>query len=179
MRADSAVEPTKSENITVTWRRSARSSGEALGALGVVAASAEGALFPASLRRAAIASRSLRRCPTMPTPKSFRSSAPPPPVPLGIFHALCRFSTPSRPSNHPLPDRPPSSRYDAISRLGLWRWTVPDLASLEYHSPLSEVGNSANRQAEDRQGWPAKTRLGAAQVGREPLGRYALVISRL
>ena len=27
MRADSAVEPTKSENITVTWRRSARSSG--------------------------------------------------------------------------------------------------------------------------------------------------------
>jgi hypothetical protein len=34
MRADSAVEPTKSENITVTWRRSARSSGCALGALG-------------------------------------------------------------------------------------------------------------------------------------------------
>ena len=28
MRADRAVEPTKSENITVTWRRSARSSGE-------------------------------------------------------------------------------------------------------------------------------------------------------
>ena len=27
MRADSAVEPTRSENITVTWRRSARSSG--------------------------------------------------------------------------------------------------------------------------------------------------------
>ena len=27
MRAESAVEPTKSENITVTWRRSARSSG--------------------------------------------------------------------------------------------------------------------------------------------------------
>ena len=26
MRADSAVEPTKSENITVTWRRSARRS---------------------------------------------------------------------------------------------------------------------------------------------------------
>ena len=34
MRAESAVEPTKSENITVTWRRSARSSGGALGALG-------------------------------------------------------------------------------------------------------------------------------------------------
>ena len=28
MRADSAVEPTKSENITVTWRRSAVSRGE-------------------------------------------------------------------------------------------------------------------------------------------------------
>ena len=27
MRTESAVEPTKSENITVTWRRSARSSG--------------------------------------------------------------------------------------------------------------------------------------------------------
>ena len=27
MRAESAVEPTKSENITVTWRRSASSSG--------------------------------------------------------------------------------------------------------------------------------------------------------
>ena len=34
MRAESAVEPTRSENITVTWRRSARSSGEALGAAG-------------------------------------------------------------------------------------------------------------------------------------------------
>jgi hypothetical protein len=33
MRVDSAVEPTKSENITVTWRRSARSSGEMPGAL--------------------------------------------------------------------------------------------------------------------------------------------------
>ena len=34
MRAESAVEPTRSENITVTWRRSARSSGGALGATG-------------------------------------------------------------------------------------------------------------------------------------------------
>ena len=75
MRADSAVEPTRSENITVTWRRSARSSGKALGALDVVAASATEDLPPASVRRAAIASRILRRCPTMPTPKSFRSSA--------------------------------------------------------------------------------------------------------
>ena len=44
MCTDSAVEPTKSENITVTWRRSARSSGEALVALGAVATSAKGAL---------------------------------------------------------------------------------------------------------------------------------------
>ena len=75
MRAESAVEPTKSENITVTWRRSARSSGEALGALDVVATSAEGALPLASARRAAIASSSLRRCPSAATPSSFRSSA--------------------------------------------------------------------------------------------------------
>ena len=44
MRAESAVEPTKSENITVTWRRSARSSGGVLGALDVVAGSMEGGL---------------------------------------------------------------------------------------------------------------------------------------
>ena len=37
MRADRAVEPTRSENITVTWRRSARSSGAALGGADVVA----------------------------------------------------------------------------------------------------------------------------------------------
>src|SRR5215467_5586208 len=41
MRAESAVEPTRSENITVTWRRSARSSGAALGVLGVVFRSLE------------------------------------------------------------------------------------------------------------------------------------------
>ena len=34
MRADSAVEPTKSENITVTWRRSAVSLGAGSGAVG-------------------------------------------------------------------------------------------------------------------------------------------------
>ena len=61
MRADRAVEPTKSENITVTWRRSARSSGDALGAADVVAASADGGLSVVSARRAAIASRSIRR----------------------------------------------------------------------------------------------------------------------
>ena len=74
IRPDSAVEPTKSENMTVTWRRSARSSGRALGALEVVAASTEVGLPFASLRRAAIASRSLRRCPTAVTPSSLRVS---------------------------------------------------------------------------------------------------------
>ena len=34
MRADSAVEPTKSENITVTWRRSAVSCGALAAMLG-------------------------------------------------------------------------------------------------------------------------------------------------
>ena len=63
MRAESAVEPTRSENITVTWRRSARSSGCALGALDVVAASTEGALPLASLRRAAMASSSFTAVP--------------------------------------------------------------------------------------------------------------------
>ena len=41
MRADSAVEPTKSENITVTWRRSAVSS--LRGAAGAAVATAIGA----------------------------------------------------------------------------------------------------------------------------------------
>ena len=63
MRAESAVEPTRSENITVTWRRSARSSGGALGAVDAVAASTEGALPPASVRRAAMASRSFTAMP--------------------------------------------------------------------------------------------------------------------
>ena len=71
MGAESAVEPTRSENITVTWRRSARSSGCALG---VLVASTGGALPLASLRRAAMASRSLRRCPTAVTPSSFSVS---------------------------------------------------------------------------------------------------------
>ena len=75
MRAESAVDPTRSENITVTWRRSARSSGCGLGALDVIAASIDGALGLASSRSAAIASSSLRRCPSAVTPSSFRSSS--------------------------------------------------------------------------------------------------------
>ena len=64
MREESAVEPTRSLNITVTWRRSARSSGVTVG---------RAASVPA-LRKLAIASRSLRRCPTAVTPSSFRVS---------------------------------------------------------------------------------------------------------
>ena len=75
MRAESAVEPTKSENITVTWRRSARVLGRGAWGTGAVAASADGALALASLRSAAMASRSLRRCPRAATPSSFRFSA--------------------------------------------------------------------------------------------------------
>ena len=75
MRADSAVEPTKSENITVTWRRSARSSGEVLGAVEGATASFAVALAPRSARRAAMASSRMRRCPRAAIPSSFRSSA--------------------------------------------------------------------------------------------------------
>src|SRR5262249_52660070 len=69
-----AVEPTRSESITVTWRRSARASGGALGALDVLDASTEDALLLASLRRAAMASSSFTRCPIEATPSSFRIS---------------------------------------------------------------------------------------------------------
>ena len=59
IRAERTVEPTRSENITLFWRRSARSSRETLGALDLVATSAGGGLAaPVSSRKAAIASRS-------------------------------------------------------------------------------------------------------------------------
>jgi hypothetical protein len=81
MRAESAVEPTRSENITVTWRRSALS----LAALSVArGASDSGVGALAGARRAAI----VRRCPTVPTPKSFKSSA----VRLGRTFSLISFS---------------------------------------------------------------------------------------
>ena len=66
MRADSAVEPTKSENMTVTWRRSAVSRGDASTAAGP----GEGAGLALALpRRAAMASKSFRRCPSADTPR--------------------------------------------------------------------------------------------------------------
>jgi hypothetical protein len=71
-RVESAVEPTRSENITVTWRRSAVS----LGALSVAREASDGGIGAlASARKAAMASSSLRRSPTNPTPRSFKSSA--------------------------------------------------------------------------------------------------------
>src|ERR1051326_5256148 len=72
MRAESAVQPTRSENITVIWRRSALS----LAGLSTLEGRAGGgAVAFASLARAGMASRSLRRCPTRTTPTSFKSSA--------------------------------------------------------------------------------------------------------
>src|SRR5271165_5627408 len=64
-RAPSAVEPTRSQNITVSGLRSASA--------GAVAALSGTGLR--SLRNAAIAASNLRRCPTRLTPRSLRSSA--------------------------------------------------------------------------------------------------------
>ena len=68
MRAESAVEPTRSENITVTWRRSARSSGCGVRTACPLSASADGGLPSVLARKAAMASRSL-------TPSCFRWSS--------------------------------------------------------------------------------------------------------
>ena len=87
MRAESAVDPTRSEKITVTWRCSARSSGT-LGELDVVAVSTEGALALALSRSAAIAASSLRRCPSAVTPSCFRCSS----VKLGRTVSSISFS---------------------------------------------------------------------------------------
>ena len=63
MRADSAVEPTKSENITVTWRRSAVSFGAGSGTVGADAwRSVEAAIGEALSSR--IARSIFRRCPS-------------------------------------------------------------------------------------------------------------------
>jgi len=84
--ADNAVEPTRSTNITVSCRRSPSASravgGASTGALGPVFGVKAGAAS------AAIASRSLRRCPTMLTPMSLRSST----VSLGRMSATISFS---------------------------------------------------------------------------------------
>jgi hypothetical protein len=67
---ESAVEPTRSENITVTWRRSAVS----LGALAGVGGSVRPPFAPFSSPLSwAIARNSWRRCPSDPIPSSLRS----------------------------------------------------------------------------------------------------------
>src|SRR6516164_2905921 len=65
-RAESSVEPTRSQNMTVSCRRSAASTG------GAATLAADPGATPPS---AAMASSSLRRWPTNVTPRSFRSPA--------------------------------------------------------------------------------------------------------
>jgi hypothetical protein len=101
MRAESAVEPTRSENITVTWRRSAAVS--LVGSAAVAeAGDGAGSAFVFE-RRSAIALSNARRCPTTETPKSFKSSA----VRLGRSFSVMAFSRKAasycsrpRPRNH-------------------------------------------------------------------------------
>jgi hypothetical protein len=70
MRADNAVEPTGSENITVTCRRSALS----LPALSVVDEGDEtGAGRANCSAQGSNGIEHLRRCPANPTPRTFRS----------------------------------------------------------------------------------------------------------
>ena len=63
MRAERAVEPTRSENMTLTCRRSARSSG-ALGTSGRGHCFSRARLAVSVVRKVAITSSSLRRCPS-------------------------------------------------------------------------------------------------------------------
>ncbi len=66
-----AVEPTRSQKITVSWRRSASATAKLAGAAGDPAVAAR----PSPLGRSAIAFNSSRRWPIAPTPSSLRSSA--------------------------------------------------------------------------------------------------------
>jgi hypothetical protein len=98
IRAASAVEPTRSENITVTWRRSPTASrgGSAIDELADddtgegtdVVAGDDAAVASISERKRAIASSNLRRSPTRTTPRSFKSSA----VNLGSTSLAILFS---------------------------------------------------------------------------------------
>src|SRR6185437_9482356 len=67
-RADIAVDPARSQNSTVSWRRSAAAWGEwpVPAAAGTIMAGADSSAIAASI---------LRRCPTSVTPRSLRSSA--------------------------------------------------------------------------------------------------------
>src|SRR5216684_1945174 len=84
-RADNAVEPTRSANMTVSWRRSAS------GALPPERSSStdcSAVSRSVSARNAAIASTRIRRWPTAVTPRSLRSSA----VSLGRTASSIAFS---------------------------------------------------------------------------------------
>jgi len=67
-RADSAVEPTRSANMTVSCRRAAKSVAVDASGVGDLESAADGP------DRSSIAVKSLRRSPTATTPSSFKSS---------------------------------------------------------------------------------------------------------
>src|ERR1700730_9741638 len=100
MRVDSAVEPTRSANITVTCRRSAVCGRDAS-----ITESWSNGVAGELVGNAAIALSNLRRWPTIPTPRSFRSCA----VKLGRSTSSISFSRNAasycwrpRLSSHPL-----------------------------------------------------------------------------
>src|SRR5450631_1535788 len=111
-RAESGVEPTRSENITVTWRRSAVS----LAASSVSReASDSGVGALTSVRKVAMASSNLRRCPTDPIPSSLRSSA----VKLGrtVLSTLFSRNAASYCSRPSVRSQPPTSMVASTVRL--------------------------------------------------------------
>ncbi len=113
-RAESAVEPTRSQNITVSCRRSASAGAGASRDAAVTAAA--GTAAPS----AAIASSSRRRCPTEVTPRSFRSSAVSSAAPLrrsrcrGTPARIARARASAANLRHPSPTRA-SERTTAVS----------------------------------------------------------------
>ena len=121
MRADSAVEPTRSENITVTWRRSARSSGCALGALDVVAASTEWRLTARVVTQSSDGIEQLEPVPDAVTPSSFRVSC----VRLGRTVSSISFSR-NAASYFPRP------RLRSQTTMSM---TVPTIGGGAYHLP--------------------------------------------
>ena len=93
-------------------------------------------------------------------------SRSPPPVPLGIFHALCRFSSAS---GREITRCLIAHHQADTMQLADWAYGAgphPTWHRWNIIRHCRKWGNSANRQAEDRQGWPTKTRLGVAQVRR-------------
>jgi hypothetical protein len=133
MRAERAVDPTKSENITVTWRRSAVSLAASSGAVdGDVWRSATDAIGDAPCSR--IARNIFRRCPSE-TPsrsKSWSVSSLRTSMSMSFSAKRCAYSDmPSFSSQsairctaaHPLPNLPrryPIEQLQAISVEAFW-----------------------------------------------------------